>query len=100
MRAFHACLLRISGDPSEQNISGLRVDGSAIFNAVVRLCVTSLYPYLRKLMNLPQTSVTKKHVEKSKKWSYAKTVLRSYLIDLIKVMFARLVSFFLYFANS
>ena len=87
VRAFHACLVRISEDSSKGEVSDLRVDGSVVFNAVVRLCVTSLYPYLRKLMNLPKTSVTKNHVEKSKKWSYVKSVLRSYLINLIKVMF-------------
>ena len=89
VRAFHACLVRVSGDSAEEEAGGLRVDGSAVFNAVVRLCVTSLYPYLKNMMKLPNTSVTKKHVEKSKKWPYAKNVLRSYLIDLFKVIITR-----------
>lgn len=86
MRAFHACLVRISSDPSDGNVSGMRVDGSAVFNAVIRLCVTSLYPCLEKIMHLPSASVTKKHIETSRKWSFVKPVVRSYIIDLIKVL--------------
>lgn len=86
VRAFHACLVRISSDPSDGSVSGMRVDGSPAFNAVVRLCVTSLYPTLKKIMHLPSATVTKKHVETSKKWSFVKPLVRSYIIDLIKVL--------------
>lgn len=56
------------------------------FNAVIRLCVTSIYPYLSKIMNLPTTSVTKKHIESSKKWLAVKNIVRVYINDLVKVL--------------
>lgn len=59
----------------------------SVFNAVIRLCVTSIYPYLKKVLNLPASSVTKAHVENSKRWATAKNVVRSYIGDLVKVIF-------------
>ncbi|XP_065203552.1 nucleolar complex protein 2 [Planococcus citri] len=87
VRAFHACLLRISGDSdSKPEAGGFRVDGSAVFNAVIRLCVTQVYPFVIKVLNLPSTSITKKMILNSKKWSFTKNTIRNYIVDLIKMI--------------
>ncbi len=57
-----------------------------VFNSVIRLCVTSLYPYLRKLLNLRSASVTKSNIESSKRWPAAKNTVRNYIVDLVKVI--------------
>lgn len=83
IKAFNSALISISGDP---NIQGeYIVEGSAIFNGVVQLCVLHLEKAIRKYLKLTGKS-NLREIQKCKRFSKVKNVLRFYLIDLTKLL--------------
>ncbi|KAK5640710.1 hypothetical protein RI129_009257 [Pyrocoelia pectoralis] len=81
IQAFHAALLRVSNEQEE--ISDYKVDGSAIFNAVIQLCVLELSPAIRKFLGLKSTKMAP---HKCKKFVKIKTLLQMYFTDLLKIL--------------
>lgn len=82
--AFHAAMEGISGEDKEPG--GYRVDGSAVFNAVIQMCVIDLPSALVKFLRLPQGSSSKVDPSKSKRWVKVKSLLKSYFTDLLKLL--------------
>lgn len=105
-QAFHAALKTISGNSEEpddepdhfkvegwclktflylESQENLFFIGSAVFNAVIQLCVLHLGPALRRFLGLQSGSKQPPH--KCKKFNKIKNVLKGYLTDLLKVFF-------------
>lgn len=80
--AFNSALASISGDESANPI--YKVDGGAVFNGVLQLCVLHLQPAVYKFLGLAQKSTTPLH--KTKKWNKIRGCLRAYLVDLTKLI--------------
>lgn len=81
MKAFHAALVRVSD--GEKSSAEYRVDGSAVFNAVIQLCVLELGAAVRRYLKLPVDSKQAPH--KCKRFVKIRTALKGYLLDLLKV---------------
>lgn len=83
IKAFNSALISISGDP---NMNGeYIVEGSAVFNGVVQLCVLHLEKAIRKYLKLTGKS-NLREIQKCKRFSKVKNVLRFYLMDLTKLL--------------
>ncbi|XP_050311037.1 nucleolar complex protein 2 homolog [Anthonomus grandis grandis] len=84
-QAFHAALKRISSD-EEQDDEPVRfkVDGSAVFNGVVQLCVMHLGPAIRRFLGIKPGSKQPPH--KCKKFNKIKRPLKGYFMDLLKLL--------------
>lgn len=83
IKAFNSALISISGDP---NMHGeYIVEGSAIFNGIIQLCVLHLEKAIRKYLKLAGKS-NLREIQKCKRFSKVKNVLRSYLMDLTKLL--------------
>ncbi|KRT80116.1 hypothetical protein AMK59_6378, partial [Oryctes borbonicus] len=84
IKAFHAAIARVSGNEEDDNAIVYKVEGSAIFNGVIQICVLELGPAIRKYLRIPQGSKQPPH--KSKKFVKIKAVLRGYFVDLLKLL--------------
>ncbi|KAI0214999.1 Nucleolar complex-like protein 2 [Lamellibrachia satsuma] len=85
--AFKAAVQETSTESVEHG--KYRVEGSQVFNAVVRLCITELLPAVNRLLKLPeQNSSQKKPVQpsSSKMWTKVRIDLKAYLQDLMQLM--------------
>lgn len=83
-QAFHAALKRISNDENEDDEPArFKIEGSAVFNAVVQLCVMHLGPAIRRFLGLKPGSKQPPH--KCKKFNKIKKTLKGYFTDLLKV---------------
>jgi len=60
------------------------VEGGALFNSVVRLCVINLQPALKTVLKLDADSASKP--SKAKNWKKMEKIVRAYLIDLITLL--------------
>nr|SVE73441.1 EOG090X02MG [Daphnia atkinsoni] len=60
------------------------VQGSAAFNAVVRLCIVDLIPALRRFLKSPPDE--KLNLEKCKSWSKLRLHVKAYLADVIRLL--------------
>ncbi|XP_034247894.1 nucleolar complex protein 2 homolog [Thrips palmi] len=85
VEAFHAALMRVAPE-DERSACAYKVDGSAVFNAVVQMCVLDLLPALRRYLNLSEVSLNFTNPAKCKRWSKVKTLLRSYVTDLLQLL--------------
>ncbi|XP_066140122.1 nucleolar complex protein 2 [Euwallacea fornicatus] len=85
-RAFHAALRMITKDGGEPDDDhrNLKVEGSAVFNAVIQLCVLHLGPAIRRFLGLQSGSKQPPH--KSKKFNKIKGILKTYFTDLLKLL--------------
>ncbi|KAG7212851.1 hypothetical protein KM043_002205 [Ampulex compressa] len=83
VEAFHAALETVS-ESSDKNALRFKVEGSAVFNGVVQLCVLHLPEAFRRFLKLEGESQFEAY--KSKKFAKVKTSLKSYLTDLIKIL--------------
>ncbi|CAG9773791.1 unnamed protein product [Ceutorhynchus assimilis] len=84
-QAFHAALQRISSDEEKDEAPGhFKVEGSAVFNAVIQLCVMHLGPAIRKFLGLKPGSKLPPH--KCKKFNKIKNTLKSYFNDILKLL--------------
>lgn len=83
IKAFNSALASISGDP---NVHGeYIVEGSSIFNGIIQLCVLHLEKALRKYLKLTGKA-NLREIQKCKRFSKVKNILRFYLIDLTKLL--------------
>ncbi|XP_073990270.1 nucleolar complex protein 2 [Rhodnius prolixus] len=77
---FHAALDRVTGEDT----SPFTVDGSAVFNAVMEMCVMHLHKAIVEFLKLPAQHA--KDPSKSKKWVKIKSLLQGYFTDLFKIL--------------
>lgn len=83
IKAFNSALVSISGD---SNMRGeYVVEGSAVFNGIIQICVLHLEKAIRKYLKLSGKS-NFKEIQKCKRFNKVKNVLRSYLMDLSKLL--------------
>lgn len=82
MSAVNSALLSISGE----HLAGMpfRVEGAAVFNGVLQLCVLHLHPAVKRYLGLVGQTSKKPH--KCKKWNKIRAPLKDYLIDLTKLL--------------
>lgn len=82
IQAVNSALLSISGD----HVAGLayKVEGAAVFNGVLQLCILHLHPAIKRFLGL--TGKTSKQPHKCKKWNKIRTSLKDYLTDLTKLL--------------
>ncbi|XP_025160764.1 LOW QUALITY PROTEIN: nucleolar complex protein 2 homolog [Harpegnathos saltator] len=80
---FHAAVETVaeSADPSTLRY---KVEGSAVFNGVVQLCIKELPEAFKCFLKLDSTSI--KEVHKCKKFPKVQGILKTYLADLIKIL--------------
>lgn len=83
VKGFNSALASIAGDPNMQG--EYLVEGSAIFNGIIQLCVLHLEKAIRKYLKLTGKA-NLREIQKCKRFSKVKNVLRSYLIDLTKLL--------------
>uniref|UniRef100_T1HB18 Uncharacterized protein n=1 Tax=Rhodnius prolixus TaxID=13249 RepID=T1HB18_RHOPR len=76
-----ATLDRVTGEDT----SPFTVDGSAVFNAVMEMCVMHLHKAIVEFLKLPAQHA--KDPSKSKKWVKIKSLLQGYFTDLFKETF-------------
>ncbi|XP_015123285.1 nucleolar complex protein 2 homolog [Diachasma alloeum] len=81
--AFHAALLTVADPEGAKNIR-YKVEGSAVFNGVVQLCIIHLPTAFRKLLKISSKSKFEAH--KSKRFAKIKGTLKSYLSDLLRIL--------------
>ncbi|XP_032783473.1 nucleolar complex protein 2 homolog isoform X2 [Daphnia magna] len=60
------------------------VQGSAAFNAVVRICIVDLIPALKRFLKSPPDE--KLNLEKCKSWTKLRLHVKSYLADVIRLL--------------
>lgn len=96
VEAFHAALQRVSNCEDEVP-SKFKVEGSAVFNAVIQLCVLELGPAVKRFLGL--TAKSKQPPHKCKRFVKIKGLLKVYFTDLLKVGAFRLIAnlFFILF---
>lgn len=80
--AVNSALLSISGE----HVSGMafKVEGAAVFNGVLQLCVLHLHPAVKRYLGL--VGQTAKQPHKCKKWNKIRAPLKDYFIDLTKLL--------------
>ncbi|EFA07851.1 nucleolar complex protein 2 [Tribolium castaneum] len=83
MQAFHAALLRVSSEEGQEQ-SNFKVEGPAVFNGVIQLCVLHLGPALRRFLGLSDGSKQPPH--KCKRFVKVRRVLKDYFMDLSKLL--------------
>lgn len=81
--AFHAALQSIS-EPSDDEPVRFKVEGSAVFNGVVQLCMLYLPDAFKRFLKV--TPETQFQVHKAKRFGKAKAVLKLYLTDILKIL--------------
>ena len=87
--AFQAALHSIASkeDQDPQGGDKFRVVGGAMFNAVVRLCLTHMEPSLRRVLKLdPNQDLKVKQLQKSNKWKPLNRTLKTYTLNLAKLL--------------
>lgn len=80
--AVNSALMSVSGE----NMSGavFKVEGTAVFNGILQLCVLHLHPAVLRFLGLTNRTSIKPH--KCKKWKKVRTSLRDYFTDLTKLL--------------
>ncbi|KAJ8675632.1 hypothetical protein QAD02_011418 [Eretmocerus hayati] len=81
VEAFHAALEMVC---DTEPTTKYRVDGGAIFNEIVQLCVMLLPTAFKKFLKLGEGTRFEAH--KAKRFPKVKRLLKSYLSDLIRVL--------------
>ncbi|CAG9807352.1 unnamed protein product [Chironomus riparius] len=83
-KAFNSALISVSED-SNVKVTQYKVEGAAIFNGIVQLCVLNMEKAIKKCLKL-SLKASFKEIQKSKRFSKLKNSLRSYLTDLTKLL--------------
>lgn len=83
IKAFNSALISISGEDGEQG--SYKVEGAAIFNGIIQLCVLNLEKAVRTFLK-PGSKSNFKEIQKCKRFTKVKSVLRAYLLDLTKLL--------------
>ncbi|CAG9817794.1 unnamed protein product [Phaedon cochleariae] len=84
IQAFHAALNTVTTQEEIQEPAIFKVEGSAVFNGVIQLCVLELGPAIRRFLGIHQGSKMPAH--KCKKFIKIKRVLKGYFTDLLKLL--------------
>lgn len=82
-QAFNSALLSISGDTSKQG--KFTVEGSAVFNGILQLCILNLEPALKKFLGILAPGNIKS-IHKAKKFKKIQSLLRLYLLDIVNLL--------------
>ncbi|XP_076763302.1 nucleolar complex protein 2 [Xylocopa sonorina] len=83
VEAFHAALQRVAESPDAESLL-FKVEGSAVFNGVVQLCILYLPDAFKRYLKLgPDIQF---QVHKAKRFVKVKGILKSYLTNLIKIL--------------
>lgn len=82
-QAFNSALLSISGDQTKQG--KFIVEGSAVFNGVLQLCILNLEPALKKFLGILAPGNIKS-IHKAKKFKKIQSLLRMYLLDVVNLL--------------
>ncbi|XP_069679177.1 nucleolar complex protein 2 [Periplaneta americana] len=87
VKIFHSALQRVAApqdeDPEEAEFL---VEGGSVFNAVVQMCVLELQPALKRCLKLPASGKEHIQLNKCKRWTKVKALLKPYFKDLIKFL--------------
>nr|CAH7740081.1 unnamed protein product [Callosobruchus chinensis] len=83
IQAFHAALRTVSTEEDDAP-TYYKVEGSAVFNGVIQLCVLELGPAIRKFLGLKKGSKQPPH--KCKRFVKVKNALKSYFADILKLL--------------
>lgn len=85
--AFHAAVQVAEGAEPTQALK-YRVEGGAIFNGVVRLCLTQIVPTLERILQLPNLSEMQQVMSdnKSQLWKKLKMQVKCYISDLLRLL--------------
>ena len=89
IEAFRGAVASIGGGAkTEDDVAPPRfvVEGGAIFNSVVRMCVIHLQPSLRTVLKLDSEAGTSNKPDKSKKWKKVEKQVRIYLLELVTLL--------------
>ena len=83
VEAFHAALQTVSESTGAESLP-YKVEGGVVFNGVVQLCVLYLPEAFKRFLKLGPESQFQAH--KCKRFGKVKSILKSYLTDLIKIL--------------
>lgn len=78
--AFKHAVQQADGSSSKSDMAC-----SELFDDVIKLCLIELVPALNKILKLSEENKKKIDPEKSKLWKRVQTLIRTYLIDLLKL---------------
>lgn len=81
--AFHAALQTVAESADPESLQ-YKVEGGAVFNGVVQLCILYLPNAFKRYLKL--SSETQFQAHKVKRFGKVKSILKSYLLDLIKIL--------------
>ncbi|XP_076239293.1 nucleolar complex protein 2 [Calliopsis andreniformis] len=81
--AFHAALQTVSESDEAESLP-YKVEGSAVFNGVVQLCILYLPDAFKQFLKLD--SEKQSEIHKIKRFGKVKGLLKSYLTDLVKIL--------------
>ncbi|XP_003694693.2 nucleolar complex protein 2 homolog [Apis florea] len=84
VEAFHAALETIAESSDPESLQ-YKVEGGAIFNGVVQLCILYLPDAFKRYLKL-DLETHHVQVHKVKRFTKVKTILKLYLTDLIKIL--------------
>ncbi|XP_059143876.1 nucleolar complex protein 2 homolog [Physella acuta] len=86
--AFHSALKEAGGHDDDENYSSKYiVEGGAIFNSIVRLCLTQVVPALQTMLQVPAISELKNVMsDKSLRWKKLKVLVKSYISALLELL--------------
>ena len=87
--AFQAALHSIGKDqePAEEDSDKFRVEGGTMFNATVRLCLTHMEPAVRTVLKMdPNQELKVNKLQKSNKWKPLNRTLKTYTLNLAKLL--------------
>lgn len=82
VQAFSSALASVSGQ--ETGKTNFKVEGSAVFNGVIQLCVLYLQPGIYKFLGQQEKARIALH--KCKKWKNIRAPLKSYFLDLSRLI--------------
>ncbi|KAG4070029.1 hypothetical protein HA402_013689 [Bradysia odoriphaga] len=80
--AVNSALMSVAGE--DMNAAAYKVEGTAVFNGILQLCVLHLHPAVLRFLGLTSRTSIKPH--KCKKWKKVRTSMRGYFIDLTKLL--------------
>lgn len=78
IEAVNSALVSISGDKPAKSL--YKVEGAAVFNGILQLCLLHIYPAVKRFLGLAGRTSKKPH--HCKKWNKIRNPLRNYLTDL------------------
>uniref|UniRef100_A0A182J5F3 Uncharacterized protein n=1 Tax=Anopheles atroparvus TaxID=41427 RepID=A0A182J5F3_ANOAO len=82
-RAFNSAIYTVTGE--KNTIPPYRVEGSAMFNAIVQTCVLHLVPAVRSFLRLNDKRQFK-DLKKDKNFTKVRACLKTYLVDLTNLI--------------